>query len=328
MKATRAKRSVGTNPYVFIVGCARSGTTLLRRMLDAHPDIAITRETHWIAKRFERQEGVSPDGLVTPELLPRLLAYEKFTRMRIDQDELEGLMAGDEPVSYSSFVAGVFDLYGKVQGKSLVGDKTPAYVRSLPTLHDLWPKARFVHLIRDGRDVALSAVNWSRAFKLANRFSTWAKDPTTTAAVWWEWLVRLGREGGKPLGAELYHEVRYEELVSGPEETCERLCDFLALPYDDAMLRFHERLPDPHFYAKQKRWRPITAGLRDWREQMSSENLERFEAAAGDLLDELGYPRAAPDPSREKLENATRIRASFVRDVLARGERLPEDWKT
>ena len=62
------------NPYVFIVGCARSGTTLLRRIVDAHPDIAITRETHWIAKRFERQEGVTADGLVTPELFSRLLS--------------------------------------------------------------------------------------------------------------------------------------------------------------------------------------------------------------------------------------------------------------
>ncbi len=316
------------NPYVFIVGCARSGTTLLRRMVDAHPDIAITRETHWISKRFERQEGVTPDGLVTPELLSRLLSYAKFTRMRIDQDELEGLLSGEEPVPYASFVTGVFDLYGKVQGKRLVGDKTPAYVRSIPTLHELWPEAKFVHIVRDGRDVALSAINWSRAYKLSNRFSTWTEHPVTTAAVWWEWLVRLGREAGNPLGPDLYHEVRYEELISEPEQTCERLCSFLGLPYDDAMLRFHEQLPDPRFYTKQKRWRPISAGLRDWRSQLDAGEVEHFEAAAGELLDELGYPRVAPDPSGEKLENAASIRASFIRDVLARGERSPEVWKT
>ncbi|HYQ82485.1 MAG TPA: sulfotransferase, partial [Rubrobacter sp.] len=111
------------NPYLFIVGCPRSGTTLLRRIIDAHRQIAITRETHWIAKRFERRQGVTPDGLVTPELLSWLLSDEKFTRMGIGQDELEGLVAGEEPVSYSTFVTGVFDLYGKGQGKRLVGDK-------------------------------------------------------------------------------------------------------------------------------------------------------------------------------------------------------------
>jgi peptidoglycan hydrolase-like protein with peptidoglycan-binding domain len=79
-------------------------------------------ETHWIPKPFERRQGVTPDGLVTPELISRLLSREKFTRMWIGQDELEGLVAGEEPVSYSTFVTSVFDLYGKDQGKRLVGD--------------------------------------------------------------------------------------------------------------------------------------------------------------------------------------------------------------
>ncbi len=80
------------NPYVFIVGCPRSGTTLLRRMVDAHRQIAITHETHWIAKRFEKRTGLTPEGFVTPELIPKLLSDEKFTRMGIGQDELEGLV--------------------------------------------------------------------------------------------------------------------------------------------------------------------------------------------------------------------------------------------
>ena len=313
------------NPYVFIVGCPRSGTTLLRRIIDAHRQIAITRETHWIAKRFERRQGVTPDGLVTPELLSWLLSDEKFTRMGIGQDELEGLVAGEEPVSYSTFVTGVFDLYGKGQGKRLVGDKTPAYVRRIPTLHALWPEARFVHIIRDGRDVCMSAINWRKADHALGRFSTWGVDPITTAAVWWEWHVRLGREDGGSLAPKLYHEVRYEALVSEPANECETLCDFLNLPYDEGMLRFHERLPDPRFYVKKK-WRPIVTGLRDWRAEMPAEDLERFEAVAGDLLQELGYERAFPFPSSRTLEHAARTRETFSRDVQEQGKRLPERW--
>jgi Sulfotransferase family len=316
------------NPYVFIVGCPRSGTTLLRRMIDAHRQIAITRETHWIAKRFEKRQGVTPHGLVTPELLSWLLSDEKFTRMGIGKDELEGLVAGEEPVSYSTFVTGVFDLYGKGQGKRLVGDKVPGYVRRIPTLHALWPKAKFVHIIRDGRDVSLSAINWSRAYKLARRYSTWTEDPTTTAAVWWEWHVRLGREDGGSLAPKLYHEVRYEALVSEPAKTCEKLCSFLDLPYDDAMLKFHEgrEKADPNLDAK-KGWRPLTPGLRKWSEQMPAEDLERFEAAAGDLLEELGYPRACPPPPEEKLARAVRIRECFTREASASGKRLPKGWE-
>jgi hypothetical protein len=315
------------NPYVFIVGCPRSGTTLLRRMIDAHRQIAITRETHWITKRFEKRQGVRPDGLVTPELLSWLLSDEKFTRMGIGKDELERLVAGEEPVSYSTFVTGVFDLYGKGQGKRLVGDKVPGYVRRIPTLHALWPKAKLVHLIRDGRDVSLSAINWSRAYKLARRYSTWTEDPTTTAAVWWEWQVRLGREDGGSLPPQLYHEVRYEELVSRPAKTCEKLCDFLGLPYDEGILKFHEHMPDPCFYVKQNKRRPIVTGLRDWRTQMPAQDLERFEAAAGELLEALGYPRAVSDPPEKVRENTSRIRNSFQQDLLARGWRLPKGWE-
>jgi len=315
------------NPYVFIVGCARSGTKLLRKIIDAHPQIAIPPETHWIPKPFERRQGVTPDGLVTPELVSWLLSCEKFTRMRIGQDELEGLVADEEPVSYSTFVTGVFDLYGKGQGKPLVGDKVPGYVRRIPTLHALWPKAKFVHIIRDGRDVSLSAISWSQAYKLARRYSTWTEDPITTAAVWWEWQVRLGREDGGSLAPQLYHEVRYEELVSHPAKTRETLCDFLSIPYDEDILKFHERMPDACFYVKQNKWRPIVTGLRDWRIQMPAQDLERFEAAARELLDELGYPRAVPDPPQEMMENTSRIRNSFRQDLIARGWRLPKGWE-
>jgi hypothetical protein len=316
------------NPYVFIVGCARSGTKLLRKITDAHPRIAVPLETNWIPKPFERRQGVTPDGLVTPELVSWLLSREKFTRMRIGQDELEGLVAGEEPVSYSTFVTGVFDLYGKGQGKRLVGDKTPAYVRRIPTLHALWPEARFVHLIRDGRDVCMSAINWRKADHALGRFSIWEVDPITTAAVWWEWHVRLGREDGGSLAPQLYHEVRYEELVSRPAKECETLCSFLDLPYDDAMLKFHEgrEKADPNLDAK-KAWRPLTPGLRKWSEQMPAEDLERFEAAAGDLLEELGYPRACPPPPEEKLARAVRIRESFTREASASGKRLPKGWQ-
>jgi hypothetical protein len=329
MEATRAQRGVGANPYVFIVGCARSGTTLLQRMLDAHPDMAVVHETHWIPKWYERRKGVTPEGLATPELVSRLAEYHRFADWRIGREELERLVANGEPVPYPGFVAGFFDLYGKERGKRLVGDKTPRYVRNLPILHDLWPDARFVHLIRDGRNVALSATNWRKSYKLARRFPTWRRDPTTTAAVWWEWLVRLGQEDGKPLGPDLYHEARYEELVSEPERACQALCSFLGLPYDEAMLRFHEgrEKSDPDLDAKGA-WLPVTRGLRDWRSQMPAEEVERFEAAGGDLLDELGYARAVPDPPQAALELAREIRESFLRDVRDRGDRLPEAWKT
>src|SRR5215472_1433593 len=151
------------NPYVFIVGCARSGTTLLERMVDAHPEIAITHQWHTIPRVFEKRKGLTAEGLVTPELISHLLELPWFTRMGISREGLLKLMGNGQSVHYSDFVTGIFELYGKAQGKALVGDKTPNYVRKMRMLHALWPRARFVHLIRDGRDVCLSVANWPGA---------------------------------------------------------------------------------------------------------------------------------------------------------------------
>jgi hypothetical protein len=321
------------NPFVFIVGCPRSGTTLLRRMVDAHPLVAIIHETRWIDEWFEERVGLTPEGHVTPELIPLLLDHPRFLKLGIRREDLESLLASGEPVPYSSFITGIFDLYGKAQHKQLVGDKTPRYVRSIHTLHALWPEAKFVHILRDGRDVSISAIYWEKgSAKLVHRFTTWGKKPVTTAAFWWEWHVRLGREAGQSLGPELYHEVSYESLIVRPAEECTRLCRFLGLPYDDAMLRFHEGRTKikPGYDARRnakKAWLPVTSGLRDWRSQMSSEDLERFEAAAGELLDELGYERVLPRPSPRALGHASRTHDSFLRDLRARGQKIPEGWR-
>ena len=129
--------------------------------------------------------------------------------------------------------------------------------------------------------------------------------------------------GGHWLGPALYYEIRYELLVDRPAEQCAALCDFLGLTYDDAMPQYYEdrTKADPEVDAAHPRL-PVTTGLRDWRSQMPAEDVERFEAAAGGLLDELGYPRAFPRPRNEKLENASRIRRLLAQDP--RWRRLSE----
>jgi hypothetical protein len=314
------------NPYLFVVGCPRSGTTLLRRMLDAHPCLAMMRrETHFIPRIYERRVGLTADGGVTSALVDELLDDRHFARLGIGREALEGLLAHEEAIPYARFVSRLFDLHGQARGSERVGDKTPGYVRHLPTLHALWRETRFVHLIRDGRDVCLSLLGWSKGSRLAGRFSSWSEDPVSTAALWWEWHVRLGREDGGALGRRLYRELRYESLVSDPERECLAVCDFLGVPYDDVMLRFHDgrERGDPGRSAKRT-WRPVTAGLRDWRAQMPAGDIERFEAAAGELLDELGYARAVRGPGPRAIARAARLRERFVRELAARGEAAPE----
>lgn len=315
-----------TNPFVFIVGCPRSGTTLLQRIVNAHPQIAIIPEIGWIIKRFEQRAFVSLEGLVRPAFIQDLIQKEslgRYTRLPVQQQELEELLsaARQRPIVYSELITSFFNRYGESQGKSLVGNKTVDHIRNIASLHRLWPEAKFVHLIRDGRDVCLSAIQWRKAARLASDFATWSEDPVSTAALWWEWQVRLGREAGNLLDDTLYHEMQYENLVANLEQVCQSLCDFLGVPYDEAMLRFHKgrEKQDADLDAKHA-WLPPTPGLRDWRTQMEKPDLIRFEAVAGELLDELGYPRGIPELSTESLHYASQLRQAFE------GRPLPQHW--
>jgi len=314
-------------PFVFLVGCARSGTTLLQRIVDAHPQIAVTPELHWITDRFKNGSWMAPEGEVTAELLATLTEHKRFRQLECSRQEFAGLLEAGRPVSYPTFLNRLFALYGRKKGKPLVGNKTPAYVRRLPLFHQIWPGAKFVHIIRDGRDVCLSVLNWYHADRTAGRYSTWAEDPVSTTALWWERKVRLGQQGGESLPPDLYYEISYESLVHQPAEECAKLCAFLGVPYEEKMLRFHEgRTRNKPGLDAKKAWLPITPGLRDWRTQMPPADQERFEAVAGDLLDELGYPRAFPRPSAEVAERAARFRASFTEEMLREEEELPQSW--
>jgi hypothetical protein len=306
----------GCDPYLFIVGCARSGTTLVRRIVDAHPEVAVTPEMHWLTRHFK-----SRNGLVASELVSELAGHKRFAQFEIPREEFEGLLGSGDAVPYPTFLRRVFSLYGKIKNKPLVGNKTSGYVRRIPTLHALWPEAKFVHIIRDGRDVCLSVLNWKKAERTVGRYASWEEDPVSTTALWWERKVRKAREDGAALGSGLYHEMLYEDLVEEPERECKGLCEFLGVPYDDAMIRFAEGktrtdLPNARKTPK-KAWLPITSGMRNWRTEMPVTDVERFEAAAGHLLEELGYERAVPNPSSEALEQAARIREAFTREALA-----------
>jgi Sulfotransferase family len=316
------------NPYVFIVGCPRSGTTLLQRLLDAHPGLAMINQTRWIADWYEERIGLTPDGRVTPQLLDRLYDLNHFTKLRIDRRALEErLRLPSSEVHYSRFVSAVFDLYGEARDIARVGEKAPRYVSKLAVLNSLFPESRFVHIVRDGRDVALSVVEWRKGAQVARGMATYADQPIATISAWWDWLVRLGREAGLPLGPRRYYELHYEQLVADPVTECARLCRFLELPNDGAMLRFHEgrTKDDPKLDAK-KAWRPVTSGLRDWRTQMPPGDLELFEATAGGLLDDLGYARSARRPGPATARAGSSIRDSFRREIGVRGEPAPSAW--
>jgi hypothetical protein len=189
-------------------------------------------------------------------------------------------------------VAAVYETYAEDRGKSRWGDKTPMYMQHLPLLERLFPTARYVHLVRDGRDAGLSFLAMPRGIVT----ESWGHPRTPGGfACQWRSEVRAAQALGLRVG-ERYLEVLYEELVAGAGAVVERICAFARLPYEAAMLEY-EGTVDVSAKPHQQRLRQApTPGLRDWREDMAPEDVAAFEAVAGDLLAELGY-ETATDPS-------------------------------
>ncbi|HEY4491961.1 MAG TPA: sulfotransferase, partial [Acidobacteriota bacterium] len=190
--------------------------------------------------------------------------------------------------------------------------------------HSLWPAAKIVHLVRDGRDVCLSAIQWQKSEKLKERFRVWRENPVLGAAYWWRWHVGVGRKAGATLGPALYYEIRYENLVRNPEQECRNLCEFLGIAYSERMPAFHEGKTKAGRDAKHA-WIGITPGLRDWRRDMEPRNVALFEAAAGDVLQELGYDLASQRDAN-LLNHVQPLKASFAEDAQSKIRYVPEDW--
>lgn len=280
-------------PLLFIVGSGRSGTTLLRAMCDAHPDLAVTHEAHFVAalgrhhRRYERGGSFASEQFVAD-----LYGDAKFRQVGVKREEIEDAFRSCPPQGFADAVRRVFAVHARGRGKSRSGDKTPGYVLRIPLLARLLPEARFVHIIRDGRDVATA-------------FSEVRFGPSSAgqAAIYWKRRVLRGRRAGRALGPGRYLEVRYDELVAEPETVLTQVCGFIGLAFDRAMLRYHEAsdrsVADTGVAeAHQRLLLPPTAGLRNWRQEMPAEDVRLFEAVAGDLLEDLGYPRSSPVAAR------------------------------
>lgn len=319
MSDVPAERPLRSNPYVFVVGCPRSGTTLLQRMLDNHPMLAVANDSHFIPRAVE-DLPFDADPELTPELVEWVRSYRRFYRLGLDDEDVREAAAG--AATYAGFVVGLYSIYARRHGKALGGEKTPDYVRHLPRLHALFPEVRSIHIIRDGREVAMSVLEWATDGKGPSKLELWDDEPVAVCAMWWRWLVSTGRRDGHALGGGRYRETRYEDLVDRPESTLADLAGFLDLPDSGEMARFHvgRTVRRPGLSAK-KAWLPPTPGLRNWHTDMPERDRQLFEALAGDLLSELGYERSVDTVPAEVGEVAERCRSWWEGELARRAAR-------
>jgi hypothetical protein len=287
--------------FPFLVGCWRSGTTLLRSVFDSHPLVAVPDETNLLPPVLDRFAGGGFD----------LAAYVEVARSTPrwptwgPDDALAAAIAADPPGTTADAVRLTFRAYAEQHGKPRYADKTPRHVMDIDRIAALLPEARFVHLVRDGRDVAM-----------AIRDASFGPGSIDEAALHWRSRVLTGHRAGVVLGPARYMEVTYEALVDDPSATIGAVCTFIDLPFDEAMLDHTESAralisgtTDAGSHTSLAE--PIRKGVRDWRRDMTPAEVARFDLLAGDALDELGYERGSRAPSV-----AARV------DVVARRARL------
>jgi hypothetical protein len=267
-------------PPLILLGVSRSGTTLLRVILDRSPGIAIPDESFFVPL-LARRHGRTIDAdrfLEDVARVPTICAWG----LRVE-DIAPRVWSG---MPTAEAVAAIFEAEAERAGKPRWGDKTPMYMRHVTLLERLFPAAQYVHLIRDGRDAAASFLEMPRG----TYTRTWAhpRSPAQFACLWRK-EVRSARGLGGRVGADRYHEVRYEQLVADPAQTMATICAFATIPFEEEMLQYAGALDvsaKPH---QQRLLHAPTAGVRSWRRDMSAADVASFEDVAGDLLDELGY---------------------------------------
>ena len=296
--ADRAARLRRQAPLPVVVGCPRSGTSLLAVMLDSHPELAVPPETSFIgpvACLYGTSASVR-QGFFDAVTADRI-AVSNWSDFGLDRQALWQRLESIEPFTVSAGLRAFYAMYAQSEGKPRCGEKTPGYVFLMPEIAALLPEAHFIHVIRDPGDTALS---WRR---------TWFAPSQDLRALGGEWRKHVERGRRASTLVARYSEVRFEDLVLRTEQTLRRVCEFLSLAWDPAMLdyaargaarlerlqgRRHARGP---MIEREQRTRihanltraPDADRLDVWRREMTADERRTLEEAAGPLVRELGY---------------------------------------
>lgn len=270
----------------FIVGSGRSGTTILRLMINMHSRLRVPRESWFLIPLLD---GLPLKNPLTEE--EKAQAYEmisthsRWKDWECGDDVLRAAIFSEKVTDLASLVNEVFRECAGMRGKARWGEKTPKYSYYVTKLHEVFPSAKFIHLYRDARDTCVSMRNGG-----------WCEGQIHRIARQWTGMTRAARLG-LALGPERYLEVSYEDLVTEPEKNLRLICDFLEEPYEPEMLNFYrtaakETAPwEDSLHVKTRN--PVgVANIGGWRKELSPWELWVVESYASSTMKQLGQPTA------------------------------------
>ena len=288
-------------PPVFVLGTPRSGTTLLYHMLLSSGGFAILRsETHvfnMIALRFRNLENPK-----TKRNLMSVWFRSRFFQLsHLDPDKIQTRLLA-ECKNAGDFLRIVMESIAHNQGVDRWAECTPDHLLHMHEIKKTIPEALFIHIIRDGRDVALSwnKLGWIRPFPWDTR------DSLLVTGLRWQWMVKKGREIGRRIGSN-YMEVYFEDLVRSPRVTLGKIGRFIDHDLDFDRIQKTAigsvSKPNTSFSAEAqiRRFKPVDR----WKKHFTKQDLTMFESAVGSLIKDLGYQLATPD---KQLSNSFKVK--------------------
>jgi hypothetical protein len=267
----------------FIIGSGRSGTTLLRLLLSNHSRIHIPPETWFILPLVERlplNKSLLADEVQSA--LDIITSHYRWPDLAICEEDLRRRATLLGAPRLREIIDLVYNLLLERSGKARLGDKTPPYIAIVPELAALYPGAKFIHLVRDGRDVSISYIEltYECRFYDGKRF---------------EWIASLDKAlayRGSAYSAQIL-EVKYEDLVSTPEISLARICNFLGEAFEPAMMTrgIHvEAIPERERVIHRKINHPMSANsVAVWRQKLSGLECFLMESCLRKHLVEFGY---------------------------------------
>ena len=299
---------------VFIGGCSRSGTTLLGSMLGAHSSCICTPESHFKVAIL-RKMVTDYHHINLKDLMAFTTKHWRFQiwELPLNLENIESEASGD---GYGDMLNWLATQYAQYEGKTdshIWVDHTPENISYATTLTELFPKSKYIHLVRDGRAVAASIIPLD-----------WGPNSIVKAARWWMRMVSFGLAAESCLPADRIMRVRYEELVAQPESTLQSICQFLEIPYEPEMKDAKGFRP-PRYTIRQHRFvgsKPNQKVPDRWKTTLSPREIEIFEHQTRNFLSYLEYPMEygvkAVGPSWGEMQQGKRkelIQGEFINKV-------------
>lgn len=295
------------NVPFFIISCGRSGSSLLSRMLNCHPRLAVPGESHLfkIFYRWLKYYGDLNEAGNRERLVDDILSTFHIRNWSPPLGR-ERVLSSIKTPTFAGVVDAVMKSWAESQGKMRWGEKTPQHVYHWREILECFPQGKVIHIVRDGRDVAASFVKAPFG-------------PKTFYAAAKRWVRELGEieQLKATIAPGNFHEIRYEELLDAPEPVLSGLCDFLGECFAPDMLEFYKRIPSTYAEATNSvnlKQPLLRENKEKWRTRMHPKDLRTVEAVAWNILVKYRYDLAFNPPPR--LSGPEKLYRHYVESPL------------